>query len=267
MNLTNDSSEKESYLSDPTGILLADLHSFHGAQARNTVIFPTTANGTVPYVYHATKNALMRTMSFTIIITSEQRDYSPVVGVAEDLDLHEYIHANFSKPICHYLKIDPEFDAKIIADQLFDRLVKTDGTVLFLVRYKKDAKRIKNVLNTKFAAKKIACLKHIEDYGKFDVKRLTEHLEMKDSIVITRINPFSNLLIKYFEISSIISSLARYVIILESEVGQVQLDSYSVRNMCLNINSKIVVAATAGIMDLYRPFFKMVDISETAPED
>ena len=42
INLTNDSSEIESYLRDPTGILLADLNSFQGAQARNTAIFLPT---------------------------------------------------------------------------------------------------------------------------------------------------------------------------------------------------------------------------------
>ena len=101
---------------------------------------------------------------------------------------------------------------------------------------------------------------------------------MKDSIVIIRIKLLiesnsslfvENNLYKYdylhYENALLISSLAKYVIILDSGKGQIQYDSYCIRNLCLNIKSKIVVAATAGIMNLYRPFFEMVNIGEKTP--
>ena len=267
-DFTNDSSAMESYLRDPRGILLVDLESFHGAQARNTVIF-LLANTDEQVVYDIIKNALMRTMSFTIIITSEEQEYRPVVGVAEDLDLHEYIYSNSFKPICHYIEIDPEFDAKSITDQIFDRLVISEGTVLVLVGYSKDAKRIRNVLRKRIASKKkIVIVTYRENYvdGRYYAKRLSKHLEMKDSIVITRINPFANDFLP-IENTSPISSLARYVIILESGENQIEDESYKLRNMCLNIKSKIVVTSTANRIDLYRPFFEMVNISEIKQQD
>ena len=167
------------------------------------------------------------------------------------------------------MDIDPYFDVKSMADQIFDRLVISECTVLVLVGYSKDAKRIRNVLRKRIASKKkIVIVTYCENYidGRYYAKRLSKHLEMKDSIVITRINPFANDFLP-IENTSPISSLARYVIILESGEGQVRYESYILRNLCLRIKSKIVVAATASRIDLYRQFFEMVNISEITPKD
>ena len=149
--------------------------------------------------------------------------------------------------------------------------------MLFFVRYSEDAERIRNVLYKNFTAKKeIVIVTYPNkqcDHEKY-IHLLTKHLEMKDRIVIIRFKPIRNNSIldedknDYLKIENalLISSLARYVIILESGKNQIENESYCLRHLCLNIKSKIVVVATAGFMDLYKPFFEMVNISETTPE-
>ncbi len=267
INFGDNSTEMESFIRDPTGILLTNYYNFHGAGARNTVIFLTEfIEGQV--VYSVFRNAIMRTMSFTIIITNEEQDYSPAAGVAEDSDLHQYIHANCSKPKCHYIEMQPEFDAKYLADQLLNKFIKSDGTILILVRYSKDAKRLRNVFRKKIAVKKkIIIVTYREGYikGRHYGLRLMTYLKMRSSIVITRIIPFSNEVLN-IQSTSLISTLAIYVIILESGDCQIQPESYNLRNMCLNTKSKIAVVGT-GSLDLYRQFFEMVNISEIVSEN
>jgi hypothetical protein len=76
--------EVKEYLEKPEGILVTDIDSFHGAQARNIII--------IGYDDFYIRNMIMRTMSFAIIIHKKDVFKESVPGLVRDDNLHEYIH-------------------------------------------------------------------------------------------------------------------------------------------------------------------------------
>ena len=72
------------YLEKPEGILVTNMDTFNGAQARNIIIIGNhSAN---------LRNMIMRTMSFAIIIHKRDTFKESVPGLVRDDNLHEYIH-------------------------------------------------------------------------------------------------------------------------------------------------------------------------------
>ena len=78
--------EVKEYIKKPDGILVTDIESFHGAQARNIIIISD-------YNSRPTmRNMIMRTLSFAIIIHNKDIFKESVPGLVRDDNLHEYIH-------------------------------------------------------------------------------------------------------------------------------------------------------------------------------
>ena len=75
------------YLEKPEGILVTDIFSFNGAQARNIILIPESRPSKL-----LLRNMIMRTMSFAIIIHDEDIFNQSVQGLVRDDNLHEYIH-------------------------------------------------------------------------------------------------------------------------------------------------------------------------------
>ena len=80
--------EVKEYLKKPEGILVTNITTFGGAQARNIIII---ADDTRKVRSEYLRNMIMRTMSFVIIIYAEDIEES-VPGLVRDIDLHEYIY-------------------------------------------------------------------------------------------------------------------------------------------------------------------------------
>ena len=78
--------EVKEYLEEPEGILVTDIYSFNGAQARNIIIIVYNHEH-----YENIRNMIMRTMSFAIIIHNVDIKQS-VPGLIRDDNLHEDIH-------------------------------------------------------------------------------------------------------------------------------------------------------------------------------
>ena len=74
-------SEVKGYLGKPEGILVTDIVSFDGAQARNIIIIAESDS--------QLRNMIMRAMSYAIIIIDEDKE--SVSGIVRDDNLHEYI--------------------------------------------------------------------------------------------------------------------------------------------------------------------------------
>ena len=93
--------EVKEYIEKPDGILVTDIESFHGAQARNIIIISD-------YNSRPTmRNMIMRTLSFAIIIHNKDIFKESVPGLVTDVDLHEYIHpGNIEHLVCNNVEDD-----------------------------------------------------------------------------------------------------------------------------------------------------------------
>ena len=86
--------EVKEYLEKPEGILVTDIHSFSGAQAKNIIIIGDS--------FMFLRDMIMRTMSFAIIIHEEDIFKESVPGLVRDENLHEYIHpGNTEQLVCN----------------------------------------------------------------------------------------------------------------------------------------------------------------------
>ena len=74
------------YLENPEGILVTDIYSFNGAQARNIIMIVDFEE-----YKRNIRNMIMRTMSIAIIIHDKDIKHS-VPGLVRDDNLHEYIN-------------------------------------------------------------------------------------------------------------------------------------------------------------------------------
>ena len=75
--------DAKEFLKHEKGIFLTETSVFHGAQARDTIIFDDQGN-------FETRNTILRTMALTVIITNNLQAYkSP--GLREDFDLHDRV--------------------------------------------------------------------------------------------------------------------------------------------------------------------------------
>ena len=87
--------EVEEFLERPVGILITKCTSFNGAQARNTIILRETTD------YPPTRNSVLRTLSFSIVIFKGLEARS-APGMVEDTDLHEHLLSKTSSTSYSY---------------------------------------------------------------------------------------------------------------------------------------------------------------------
>ena len=76
------------FLLRPEGILVTDIESFNGAQAKNIIMI---LDGNNAYSGKVIINMIMRTTSFVIIIHNNNIFNQSVPGLVRDNDLHEFI--------------------------------------------------------------------------------------------------------------------------------------------------------------------------------
>ena len=91
--------EVKEYLEKPEGILVTEIDTFNGAQARNVIIIGNYDNRS------DMRNMIMRTMSLAIIIHIKDIFKQSVTGLVRDDNLHEYIHpVNTEQLFCNNKK-------------------------------------------------------------------------------------------------------------------------------------------------------------------
>ena len=88
--------EVKMYLEKPEGVLVTDIQSFHGAQARNIIIILNENCSSMNL-----KNMVLRTMAFAIIIHNDNINQA-LPGLVRDFSLHEHIQpGNTEQLICN----------------------------------------------------------------------------------------------------------------------------------------------------------------------
>ncbi len=153
VNNENKRNEVKEFLDNPEGILVTDLDSFGGAQARNTIIFLDSDSG---FHNFFVRNLILRTMSFTILINSKgyMKDMNQQQqGIVEDKDLHDYVHmCREPMNLYHYENahnIAYEHVAKAVVDTYFQGRSE-ENIVMFTTNYWIHEEKLQQILDNKW---------------------------------------------------------------------------------------------------------------------
>ena len=133
------------YIKNPEGILVTSIEEFQGAQARNIIIFDVGTD-----FYLNARNAILRTMSFAIVILNKKQVHLSSSVALEDKNLHEYIYPEGGAPECLHYHNKDKHDISSMTMAILDKyklLDKDEGIVI--VTYKRISKDIMREANTK----------------------------------------------------------------------------------------------------------------------
>ena len=98
INIMQNDNEAKNFFINPKGIFLTDMDSFHGAQARNVILF--LDDSAESDSNQSNRNMILRCMVFGIVIITSRMETRTVLGLTEDDNLHTHIQE--IQPKCFY---------------------------------------------------------------------------------------------------------------------------------------------------------------------
>ena len=189
----------QSFLKNPNGIFVADIHNFRGAQARNVILIIDEhsfidSNAMI-------RDAIMRIMSFGIVIFSNV-EFRIAKGLVEDRDLHHFINCERDKPICY--EIDGKaYDKVDLVIAIIDKYFNESLDLIVILNYESNGKKLHEELKNKIGdQKEIVFQPYLLDYhtkNKLDILQVLNETQARpNTILITdsleSLQPFSNII-------------------------------------------------------------------------
>ena len=214
------------FIKEPQGILVTDLQSFHGAQARNVIII-LHGNLNSCNTFEV-RNIILRTMSFAIVIHSSSyiNSSAPIPGLVQDHDLHNYIHAGSKEPVYHHYENITKKKENVLAKACINKYFhQYKHNILILTN---DCGELTgNELRSSFPSRIIVNTNLIPIPKSFTVEDLEKHnnktkviinlFDIPGSIIILDFPKILNNILYYYGIVKVILDRAQDVIIFLKE--------------------------------------------------
>ena len=193
----------EAYIEQKEGILVTNIDTFQGAQARNTVILAGENSNTV------IRNMILRTMAFAVVIHDKELDLT-VPGVVKVDDLHDYIHTGIQKPVCYFYKHINGLDVNKLSISILKKVFSSNQQDSFLIMTFDSEQALAMVHNLQEELeRKIVCQPSLNTYENEDKEKYFEDfkrsLERPQTILFANLLDVSKEL--YFQPDSLIQNM------------------------------------------------------------
>ncbi len=242
----------ERFLENPVGIFITDPDNFHGAQARNTIIF----HGNDQSIKEI-RNIVLRTISFSIQVIANRENIEPKLGLLQDTDLHEFI--NIDKPVCEELSAC-SISYGLLASAVVNNFFKSNSehNIILITPYKIALKLLEDLCHY-FKDKQIIKIQNnylSED--KIVIEELNNsraNIMDSQSVIVVVDNYRSDL----FESNSFLNNVEDIIIISTKSTAQTTSSDYDItcRNLILKSRFKSRLIIHSGNLDDYERFFTL----------
>ncbi len=238
--------DARNFLQDPKGILVTDIETFGGAQARNTIIFLSWKGHYNAYL----RNIILRTMSFCVVITSDT-EVRPMYGMIQDHNLHDHVKNLWNPLNCYWIKSESQIYQKFFAISLLSKYLqdyKQKNVVIITNEYESTSKELEKL------SLAVGNIFKFHDSNFKSIKtQINLFLEQPGSILI---GPH---LLEYPHSLDVIDNI---IVFMRDESELSEFHTKGCRNLLLRARPKTVILVGKENIDLFRPFVNLVEDNE-----